>query len=96
MWLTPGRSSGVKKCAPKLFMRVELNRGHCTTRSTVVAAPPAMGKDKNGGQTAVGLDPIYDGVQPVVLQRGLAVVAEESHKREGYYMECEQYGTSIW
>ena len=32
----------------------------CTARSTVLAAPPAMVKDKSGegGQTAVGLDPI--------------------------------------
>ena len=35
-----------------------------------------MVKDKNGegGQSAVGLDPIYDGVQPDVLQRGRAVM----------------------
>ena len=47
----------------KLLMMVEIKRGHCTPRSTVLAAPPAMVKDKNGegGQSAVGLDPIYDG-----------------------------------
>ena len=52
-----------------------LKRGHCT----VLAAPPAMVKDKNGegGQTAVGLDPIYDGMQPDVLQRGRAVMSYE-------------------
>ena len=49
----------------------------------VLAAPPAMVKDKigNEGQTAVGLDPINEGVQPDVLQRGRLVwhVKEVSH-----------------
>ena len=37
----------------------------------VFPAPPVMVKDKTGegGQIAVGLDPINDGVQPDVLQR---------------------------
>ena len=50
-------------------MMVELKRGNCTAHSTVLATPPAMVKDKSGvgGQTAVGLDQIYDGVQPDVL-----------------------------
>ena len=70
MWLTPGRATGRKNSAPKLFMMVELKRGHCTSRSTVLADPPAMVKDKSGGgQTVVGLDPIYDAVQPDVLQQ---------------------------
>ena len=51
-------------------MMAQLKCGHCTARSTVLAAPPAMGKDKSGegGQTVVGLDPINEGVQPDVLQ----------------------------
>ena len=70
MWLTPRRASGRKNVVPKLFMMAKLKRGHCTARSTVLAAPPAIVKDKRGegGQTAVGLDPITDGVQPDVLQ----------------------------
>ena len=56
--------------------------GHCTARSTVLAAPPAMVKDKSGGQTAVGLDPINDGVQPDVLQRGRAVMACQRSKSQ--------------
>ena len=77
MWLTPGMASGRKNFAPKLFMMAKLKRRHCTTRSTVLAAPPAMVKDKSGegGHTAVGLYPINDGVQPDVLQRGRAVMA---------------------
>ena len=60
MWFTPGK----------------LKRGHCTTRSTVLAAPTDMVKDKSGeeGQTAVGLDPINNCVQPDVPQRGRAVM----------------------
>ena len=52
-----GRASGHKNVAPKL------KRGHYTARSTVLAAPPAMVKDKSGegGQTEVGLDPIREG-----------------------------------
>ena len=55
-------------------MIAQLEHGHCTSRCTVLAAPPAMVKDKGGegGQTAVGLDPINEGVQPAVLQRGRA------------------------
>ena len=56
-------------------MMVKLKRGHSTARSTVLAAPPAMVKDRSeeGCQTVVGLDPICDSVQPDALQRGLAV-----------------------
>ena len=56
-------------------MMAQLKRGHCTSRSTLLAAPPAMVKDKSGegDQTVVGLDPINDGMQPDVLQRGRAV-----------------------
>ena len=61
---------------------VELKRGHCTARSTILAAPPAMVKDRSGegGQTAVRSNLIYDGVQPDVLQRGLAVMACRRYK----------------
>ena len=60
MWLTPGRASSCKNVAPKLFMMAKLKCVHCAARSPVLAAPPAMVKDKSGegGQTAVGLDPI--------------------------------------
>ena len=58
MWLMPGSASG-----RKTSMMVELQRGHCTAPSTVLAVRPAMVKDKNGeGQTVVVLYPIYDGV----------------------------------
>ena len=55
-------------------MMAQLVHGHCTARSKVLAAPPAMVKDKSGegAQTAVGLDQINEGVQPDVLQRGRA------------------------
>ena len=44
-----------------------------------------MVKDKSGGgQTAVGLDPIDDGVQPDVQQRGWVVIAcQRSKSQEG-------------
>ena len=53
-------------------MVAQLELGNCTARSTVLAAPPAMVKDMSGegGQTAVGLDPINEGVPPDVVQRG--------------------------
>ena len=44
MWLTPGRASGHKKHGSKLFMMAHLKRGHCTARSTVLVASPAMVK----------------------------------------------------
>ena len=49
-------------------MMAQLEHGHCTARNTVLAAPPAMVKDKSGegGQIAVGPDPINEGVQPDV------------------------------
>ena len=58
-------------------MMAQLEHGHCTARSTVLAAPPAMVKDKSGegGQTVVGLDPVNECVQPDVLQRGRAGMA---------------------
>ena len=45
-----------KNFSPKHSMMSQLKCGHCTARSTVLAAPPAMVKlkDKSGGQTAVG------------------------------------------
>ena len=63
-------------------MMAQLKRGHCTARSTVLAAPPAMVKDKSGegGQTAVGLDPINEGVQSYALQRGWAGMAHQRSK----------------
>ena len=81
-------------------MMAQVEHGHCTARSTVLAAPPAMVKDKSGegGQTAVGLDPINEGVQPDVLKRGRAGMARRRSVTgcENCYMECEQYGKSIW
>ena len=50
----------------------------------VLPAPPAMVKDRSGegGQTAVGLDPINDGVQPDCSEVGLLWhVVEVSHRR---------------
>ena len=49
-----------------------------------IKTPPAMVKDKSGegGQTAVGLDPINEGVQPDVQQRdrsGIACQRNKSH-----------------
>ena len=65
-------------------MMAQLEHGHCTARSTVLVAPPAMVKDKSGegGQTAVGLDPINEGVQPDVLQRGRAGMARQRSKSQ--------------
>ena len=39
-----------------------------------------MVKDREGGQTAVGLVPIYNGVQPDVLHRDWAVMACRRNK----------------
>ena len=63
-------------------MMAQLEHRHCTSRSKVLAAPPAMVKDKSGegGQTAVGLYPINEGVQPDVLQRGRAGMARQRSK----------------
>ena len=65
-------------------MMAQLEHGHCTARSTVLAAPPAMVKDKSGegGQTAVGLDRINEGVQPDVQQRGRAGIARQRSKSQ--------------
>ena len=65
-------------------MMAQLEHGHCTARSTVLVAPPAMVKDKSGegGQTAVGLDPINEGVQPDVLQLGRAGMARQRSKSQ--------------
>ena len=55
-------------------------------------------KTSGGGQPAVGLDPINEGVQPDVLQRGWAGMARQRSKSqddENCYMECEQVGKSI-
>ena len=73
-----------KNFAPKLFMMAQLEHGHCTTRSTVLAAPPPMVKDKSGegGQTAVGLDPFNEGVQPDVLQRDRTGMARQRSKSQ--------------
>ena len=60
-------------------MMAQLEHWHCTARSTVLAAQLVMLKYKSGegGQTAVGLDPINEGVQPDVLQRGRAGMARQ-------------------
>ena len=65
-------------------MMAQLEHGHYTARSTVLAAPPAIVKDKSGegGQTAVGLDPLNEGVQPDVLQRGRAGMARQRNKSQ--------------
>ena len=55
-------------------MWAQLEHGHCTAHSTVLAAPPAMGNDK----TAVGLDLINEGV----LQRGRAGMAGQRSKSQ--------------
>ena len=55
-------------------------------------------KSREGGQTAVGLDPIDEVVQPDVLQQGQAGMACQRSVTgcESCYMECEQYGRLIW
>ena len=70
--------------------------GHCTTRSTVLAGPPAMVKDKSGeeGQTAVGLDPINDGVQLDVLQRCQAVMACQRSKSQD--VRAATWNVAVW
>ena len=66
-------------------MMAQLEHGHCIARSTVLAARPAMVKDKSGegGQTAVGLDPINEGVQLDVLQRGRAGMTRQRNGHGG-------------
>ena len=66
-------------------MMAQLQRGQYTARSSVLAAPPAMVKDKSGegGQAAVGLDQINEGVQPDVLQRSRAGMARQISKSHG-------------
>ena len=65
-------------------MIAQLEHGYCTARSTVLATPPAMVKDnsREGGQTAIGLDPINQGVQSDVLQRGRAAMARQKSKSQ--------------
>ena len=65
-------------------MMAQLEHGHCTARSTVLVAPPAMVKHKSreGGQSAVGVHPINEGVQPGVLQRGRAGMAHRRSKSQ--------------
>ena len=94
MWLTPGRTSGRKNVAPKLFIMAQLKRGHCTTRSTVLAAPPAMVKDNSeeGSHTVVELDPINEGVQPDVLQRGRSGMARQRSKSQD--VRCATWNVS--
>ena len=74
MWFEPESVSTRNNYAPKIFLMVDIKRWHCTDRSTVLAAPTARVKDKSreGGHAAVGIDPIYDGVQPGVLQQSRA------------------------
>ena len=63
-------------------MTEKLKRGNFTARSTVLTTPTAMVKDKSGegGHTTVGLDPINEGVQSDVLQRGRAGMAWQRSK----------------
>ena len=65
-------------------MMAQLEHAHCTARSTVLVAPPGIVKDKSGegGQTAVGLDPINEGVQLDVLQRRWAGIASQRSKSQ--------------
>ena len=65
-------------------MMAQLKHGHCTARSTVLVAPPAMVKDKSGegGQIVVGLDLINEGVQSDVLQQGQAGMAHQRSKSQ--------------
>ena len=65
-------------------MVAQLEHGHCTARNTVLAATPAMVKDKSGegDQTAVRVDPINEGVQLDVLQRGRAGMACQRSKSQ--------------
>ena len=69
MWLTPGKASGLKKRCSKT-----LHDG--TTRTW------ALYKSGEGSQTAVRLDPINEGVQPDVLQRGRAGMACQRNKSQ--------------
>ena len=63
-------------------MMAQLKRRHCTARSTVLAAPPALAKyQSEGDQTSVSLDAIK-GVQPDVLQRGRAGMARQTSKSQ--------------
>ena len=49
----------------------------------MLAAAPAMVKyESGGGHTAVGLDPINEGVQPDVLQQGRAGMARQRSKSQ--------------
>ena len=61
-------------------MMAQLKHGHCTARSTVLATPPVMVKEKcgDGSQTAIGLDRINEAVQPDVLQRGVGMARQIS------------------
>ena len=80
-------------------MMVQLEHGHCTARSTVLAAPPAMVKDKSGegGQTAVRLvDPINECVQPDVLQRGRAGMARQRSKSQDVRTATWNVRTATW
>ena len=69
-------------------MMVKLKRVYCTSRSTVLKLIPAMVKEGDesgvGGPTAVGLDPIYDGVQSDVyqLQIGHAVMTRRRSRSQ--------------
>ena len=79
MWLTPGRASGRKNFAPKLFMMgtvqpiVQSWRLHQPWLKTIV---------REGGHTVVRLYPINEDVQPDVLQRGRAGMARQRSKTQ--------------
>ena len=67
----PGRASARKKRCSKTLHDGTTKHGHITARSTVLAAPQAMVKDKSG-----------EGVQPAVLQRGWASMARKRSKSQ--------------
>ena len=62
-----------------------------------------MVKDKSGegGQTAVGLDPINEGVQPDVLQRGRSGMARQRSKSQDvrkckfFWQGCNKGAASV-
>ena len=56
-------------------MMAQLEHGHCTaySKSWWLHQPWLKTRVGEGGHTAVGLDPINEGVQPDVLQQGSGV-----------------------
>ena len=95
MWLTPGRASGRKNVAPKLFMMAKLKGGYCTARCTVLAVQQAMVKDKNGEGARLQSNYIQ-----LMMVCNLMYCSDVGHvgsvqESESCYMEYEQYDMSI-